>query len=147
MLLQYHLSYTNTMAMLLWLKDSSEAFLIMKNYLTLSVARGRSMHRPHALRKDSTSPTALSSKFQVIPWVPFNLWWFCEYSTFPWKLIPFPGLFLLWYYYSLSPGLKILVSLFFFCTPSPIDSSNAHFLTSPLLQSMSASSSSYHFVY
>lgn len=76
------------------------------------------MHWPHALKgKGSINPIVLYSKFQSILWVPFNLWWFCEYNTFPSKLIPFPSLFLL-YYQSLSLRLKILVS--FFEAPSPI---------------------------
>lgn len=120
------------------------SLLIMKNSITTSITRDRSMHWLHAVRVNN--PTALSSKFQGSPWIPFNLWWFCEYNTFPSKLVPFQGWFLLWHYYSLSLGLKILVSLFFSWTLSPIDSSNSHFLTSPLLQSMVASSSPYHFV-
>lgn len=120
------------------------SLLIMKNHITISMTRDRSMRWLYTPKV--TNSTATSSKFQGILWIPFNLWWCCEYNTFPSKLVPFPGWFLLWHYYSPSLGLKILVKLFFSWTLSPIDSSNSHFLTSPLLQSMLASSSSYHFV-
>jgi len=117
----------------------------MKMGITHSSARTRSMHWPHALKKDSINPTVQSSKFQSTPWVLFNLWWLFEYSTFPSKLVPLPVLFVTWLsplcHWNLKfwchcslPRLQVLLILqilFIFLH----------------LHCCSASSSSYHFVY
>lgn len=119
----------------------------MKNSTPQFCCQGQRHALPTCSKENSINPTALPSKFQGIPWVPL----ICggSLNTIPCLQKWFP--FLTYFCYGitiLSLRLKILVSLFFFWTPSPINSSNSiHFLTSPLLQSTIASSSSYHIVY